>query len=103
MPPEPGWPGGQAQNRKANHDPSVQAKIAKKSRRDLFEGSRLIEAHAKQQSYEEMYMKVNPLQLGGAAKGKSKDIHLPSIDVSFASHRILSGASLTLAYGRRYG
>jgi ATP-binding cassette subfamily F protein 3 len=45
---------------------------------------------------------VNPLT-SGDAKNKSKDIHLPSIDVSFASNRILSGASLTLAHGRRYG
>jgi len=43
----------------------------------------------KQQSYEEMFMKVNPLQLGGAGKGKSKDIHLTNIDVSFGSNRIL--------------
>jgi ATP-binding cassette subfamily F protein 3 len=43
----------------------------------------------KQQTYEEMFMKVNPLQTPGAAKGKSKDIHLPSIDVSFGSMRIL--------------
>jgi ATP-binding cassette subfamily F protein 3 len=38
-----------------------------------------------------------------AFEGKSKDIHLPSIDVSFGSNRILAGASLTLAHGRRYG
>lgn len=57
----------------------------------------------KQQSYEEMFMKVNPLQLGGSSKGKSKDIQLSNIDVSFASNRILAGAQLTLAYGRRYG
>lgn len=43
----------------------------------------------KQETYEEMYMKVNPLDLSNSAKGKTKDIHLPSIDVSFASHRIL--------------
>jgi ATP-binding cassette subfamily F protein 3 len=80
----------------------------------------------KQQSYEEMFMQVNPLQLGGASKGKSKDIHLTNIDVSFGSNRILwveagclsifrcgantihlilnrSGADLTMAHGRRYG
>lgn len=53
----------------------------------------------KQQSYEEMFMKVNPLQLGGAGKGKSKDIHLTNIDVSFGSNRILcvsSGPSLAV-------
>jgi ATP-binding cassette subfamily F protein 3 len=68
---------------------SLQAKIEKRSRRDLYEGSKLVEMAKKQQSYEEMFMKVNPLQLGGASKGKSKDIHLSNIDVSFASNRIL--------------
>ena len=50
-------------------------------------------------------MKVNPLESisSGAAKGKNKDIHLPNIDVSFGSHRILTNAELTMAYGRRYG
>jgi len=66
-----------------------QAKIEKRSRRDLYEGSKLVEMAKKQQSYEEMFMKVNPLQLGGANKGKSKDIHLTNIDVSFGSNRIL--------------
>ncbi|KAF7367411.1 Protein gcn20 [Mycena sanguinolenta] len=81
----------------------LKAKIEKRSRRDLYEGSKLLDAHRKQQTYEEMFMKINPLEASAAAKNKSKDIHLPSIDVSFASNRILSGASLTLAYGRRYG
>lgn len=75
----------------------------KRSQRDLYEGSKLVEMAKKQQSYEEMFMKVNPLQLGGANKGKSKDIHLTNIDVSFGSNRILSGADLTMAHGRRYG
>lgn len=66
-------------------------------------------------------MKINPLDAAAASKNKSKDIHLPTIDVNFGSNRILyvcylivrvkiltiicnrSGASLTLAYGRRYG
>ncbi|KIJ59802.1 hypothetical protein HYDPIDRAFT_43754 [Hydnomerulius pinastri MD-312] len=81
----------------------LKAKIEKRSRRDLYEGSKLLDQHRKQQNYEEMFMKINPLEAAAAAKNKSKDIHLPSIDVSFASNRILSGASLTLAYGRRYG
>lgn len=48
-------------------------------------------------------MKVNPLDARSSSKGKSKDIHLVNIDVNFGSHRILSNANLTLAYGRRYG
>ncbi|KAG5733147.1 hypothetical protein E4T56_gene13597, partial [Termitomyces sp. T112] len=79
------------------------AKIEKRSKRDLYEGSKLLDAHRKQQSYEEMFMKINPLESSASSKQKSKDIHLPSIDVSFGSNRILSGASLTLAHGRRYG
>ncbi|KAH8101533.1 P-loop containing nucleoside triphosphate hydrolase protein [Cristinia sonorae] len=81
----------------------LRAKIEKRSRRDLYEGSKLLDQHKKQQSYEEMFMKINPLDAAAASKNKSKDIHLPSIDVNFASNRILSGASLTLAHGRRYG
>ncbi|KAI0264984.1 P-loop containing nucleoside triphosphate hydrolase protein [Gloeopeniophorella convolvens] len=81
----------------------LKAKIEKRARRDLYEGSKLLEQTKKQQSYEEMFMKINPLQSSATSKNKSKDIHLPSIDVSFGSNRILSGASLTLAHGRRYG
>ncbi|KAF8502822.1 P-loop containing nucleoside triphosphate hydrolase protein [Russula emetica] len=81
----------------------LKAKIEKRARRDLYEGSKLLEQKKKEQSYEEMFMKINPLQFSAASKNKSKDIHLPSIDVSFGSNRILSGASLTLASGRRYG
>ncbi len=34
-------------------------------------------------------MKINPLDAAAAAKNKSKDIHLSSIDVNFGSNRIL--------------
>lgn len=81
----------------------LRAKIEKRARRDLYEGSKLLDQHKKQQTYEEMFMKINPLEAAAASKNKSKDIHLPSIDVNFGSNRILSGASLTLAHGRRYG
>ncbi|EJD55360.1 hypothetical protein AURDEDRAFT_179121 [Auricularia subglabra TFB-10046 SS5] len=81
----------------------LRAKIEKRARKDLYEGSKLLDAQRKQQqSYEEMFMKVNPID-ASASKGKSKDIHLPSIDINFGSNRILAGASLTLAHGRRYG
>ncbi|KAI0735884.1 P-loop containing nucleoside triphosphate hydrolase protein [Earliella scabrosa] len=81
----------------------LKAKIEKRSKRNLYEGSKLLDQHRKQQTYEEMFMKINPLDAAAASKNKSKDIHLTSIDVNFGSNRILSGASLTLAYGRRYG
>ncbi|WVQ83341.1 hypothetical protein IAT38_005480 [Cryptococcus sp. DSM 104549] len=88
----------------AKAEAKLKAKIEKRSKRaDLYQGSKLIDMQKQQQSYEEMYMKVNPLDLSGAAKGKSKDIQLTNIDVSFASNRILSGATLTMAHGRRYG
>ncbi|KAF5361673.1 hypothetical protein D9758_007364 [Tetrapyrgos nigripes] len=80
----------------------LKAKIEKRARRDLYEGSKLLDAHRKQQTYEEMFMKINPLEAANS-RSKSKDIHLPSIDVNFGSNRILSGATLTLAHGRRYG
>ena len=73
----------------AKAEAKLKAKIEKRSRRDLYQGSKLIDMQNKQQSYEEMFMKVNPLDLSGAAKGKSKDIHLINIDVSFASNKIL--------------
>ncbi|CAL1697017.1 unnamed protein product [Somion occarium] len=81
----------------------LRAKIEKRAKRDLYEGSKLLDQYKKQQSYEEMFMKINPLDAAAASMNKSKDVHLPSIDVNFGSNRILSGASLTLAYGRRYG
>lgn len=89
----------------AKAEAKLQAKIEKRARKGeaLYQGSKLIDASMKQQSYEEMFMKVNPLDLSGAAKGKSKDIALSNIDVSFASNKILSGATLTMAHGRRYG
>lgn len=34
-------------------------------------------------------MKVNSLEASSAGKNKTKDIHLPSIDVTFGSNRIL--------------
>ncbi|KDN39619.1 putative positive effector protein GCN20 [Tilletiaria anomala UBC 951] len=77
-------------------------KLAKRAQRDLYESSKLVETAKKQESYEEMFLKVNPLESVGA-RGKNKDINLPSIDLSFGSLRILSNATLTLTGGRRYG
>jgi ATP-binding cassette subfamily F protein 3 len=88
----------------AKAEAKLKAKIVKRAQRDLYEGSKLMaDMQKQQQSYEEMFMKVNPLQLGGTAKSKSKDIHLENINVSFGSRTLLSGAELNLAYGRRYG
>lgn len=103
----------------------IKAKMEKRARRTVeFEGSKLVDAAKAQKAYEEMYMTVNPLQLASANKGKSKDILLEAIDVSYGSNSILTNAtyvfrqqfgtrsysllylrffSLTLAHGRRYG
>ncbi|THH09415.1 hypothetical protein EW145_g2024 [Phellinidium pouzarii] len=53
----------------------LRAKIDKRARRDLYEGSKLLDQHRKQQTYEEAFLKVNSLE----------------------------ATSLTLAHGRRYG
>ncbi|CEQ40796.1 SPOSA6832_02450 [Sporobolomyces salmonicolor] len=103
----------------------LKAKLEKRNARNLYEGSKLMEAQKSKKSYEELFLEVNPLQVAGANKGKSKDIHLENIDVSlrllgrvarnvctdmrlsfqvsFGSLRILSNATLTLPYGRRMG
>ena len=68
-----------------------------------YEASRLLDQPDEQQSYEEFFMAVNPLQLGSDAQSKSKDIKVDGIDISIGGKRILSETTLTLAYGRRYG
>lgn len=81
----------------------IKAKAEKRAKRtgmELYEGSKLIDASKKQKEYEELFMQINPLSNLGQAKGKSKDVHLENIDVSFGSLRILSSGSLTLAHGR---
>ncbi|PSK45376.1 hypothetical protein B9Z65_2516 [Elsinoe australis] len=68
-----------------------------------YEASRLLDQPDEQQSYEEFFMAVNPLQLGSDSQSKSKDIKVDGIDTSIGGKRILTDTSLTLAYGRRYG
>lgn len=72
----------------------IKAKMEKRARRTVeFEGSKLVDAAKAQKAYEEMYMTVNPLQNHALNKGKSKDIALEAIDVSYGSNQILSNAS----------
>ncbi|KAI7230342.1 putative ABC transporter ATP-binding protein, partial [Hortaea werneckii] len=68
-----------------------------------YESSRLLDVSDEQQSYEDFFMAVNPLQLGSDAQSKSKDIKVDGIDISIGGKRICSDSNLTLAYGRRYG
>ncbi|BDD61890.1 ATP-binding cassette sub- F member 3 [Monascus purpureus] len=82
----------------------IRAKQEKKQMKTVqYESSRLLNQPTEAMSYEEFYMAVNPLQLGTDSQSKSKDIKLDRIDVSIGGNRILVDASLTLAYGRRYG
>lgn len=75
----------------------IKAKMEKRARRTVeFEGSKLVDAAKAQKAYEEMYMAVNPLQLQSMNKGKSKDILLEAIDVSYGSNQILSNARCVL-------
>lgn len=81
----------------------IRAKQDKKVMKNVeYEASRLLDQPNETQSYEEFFMAVNPLQLGGD-QAKSKDVKIDSFDVSISGKRILSDTSLTLAYGRRYG
>ncbi|RAL16546.1 putative AAA family ATPase GCN20 [Aspergillus homomorphus CBS 101889] len=82
----------------------IRAKQEKKQMKTVqYESSRLLNQPDSAMSYEEFFMAVNPLQLGSDSQSKSKDIKVDSIDISVGGHRILTDASLTLAYGRRYG
>jgi ATP-binding cassette, subfamily F, member 3 len=82
----------------------IRAKQDKKVMKNVqYEASRLLDQPDSTQSYEEFYMAVNPLQLGTDSQSKSKDVKVDGIDISIGGKRILTDASLTLAYGRRYG
>ncbi|RAH41491.1 putative AAA family ATPase GCN20 [Aspergillus brunneoviolaceus CBS 621.78] len=82
----------------------IRAKQEKKQMKTVqYESSRLLNQPDSTMSYEEFFMAVNPLQLGSDSQSKSKDIKVDSIDISVGGHRILTDASLALAYGRRYG
>ena len=85
----------------------AERKIAAKQDRKVmknveYEASRLLDQPTDTQSYEEFYMAVNPLQLGGD-QAKSKDIKVEGVDVSIGGKRILTDTTLTMAFGRRYG
>lgn len=82
----------------------IRAKQEKKQMKTVqYESSRLLNQPDETMSYEEFFMAVNPLQLGSDSQAKSKDIKLDNIDISIGGLRILTDASFTLAYGRRYG
>ena len=81
----------------------IQAKQDRKVMKNVeYEASRLLDQPDEAQSYEEFFMAVNPLQLGGD-QAKSKDIKVDGVDVSIGGKRILTETTLTMAFGRRYG
>ncbi|KAJ1914543.1 ATP-binding cassette, regulator of translational elongation [Mycoemilia scoparia] len=79
----------------------IAAKLQKRELRSSYEASKLIEQSTVDD--EELLLKINPILDYTTTRGKSKDINLEDFDISFAGHRILTGASLRMAYGRRYG
>ncbi|ODV96233.1 hypothetical protein PACTADRAFT_33411 [Pachysolen tannophilus NRRL Y-2460] len=85
----------------------AEAKIAKKVSKRAnkfvkYEASKLLNEQS-QEDYESFFLKINPIDFGSSA-GKSKDIKIDNFDLYVGQgQRILSDASLTLAYGRRYG
>lgn len=82
----------------------IRAKQDKKQMKTVtYESSRLLNQPAETMTYEEFYMAVNPLQLGADSQSKSKDVKIDRVDISIGGQRILTDASLTLAYGHRYG
>lgn len=81
----------------------IQAKQDRKVMKNVaYEASRLLDQPDSTESYEEFFMKVNPLQLG-QDQGKSKDVKVEGVDVSIDGKRILTDTTLTMAFGRRYG
>ncbi|ODV80400.1 ATP-binding cassette family, regulator of translational elongation [Suhomyces tanzawaensis NRRL Y-17324] len=81
----------------------IAKKVAKRNNKFVqYEASKLLN-ESKTEDYDSYFLEINPLDFGSSA-GKSKDIKLENFDLYVGDgQRILSEASLTLAYGRRYG
>ncbi|KAI3405380.2 GCN20 [Candida oxycetoniae] len=81
----------------------IAKKVAKRNNKFVkYEASKLLNEKQKE-DYDSFFLEINPLDFGSSA-GKSKDIKIDNFDLYVGDgQRILSEASLTLAYGRRYG
>lgn len=81
----------------------IAKKVAKRNNKFVqYEASKLLN-ETKGEDYDSFFLEINPLDFGSSA-GKSKDIKVENFDLYVGQgQRILSDASLTLAYGRRYG
>lgn len=81
----------------------IAKKVAKRNNKFVqYEASKLLN-EGSNEDYDSFFLEINPLDLGSSA-GKSKDIKIDNFDLYVGEgQRILSDASLTLAFGRRYG
>ncbi|KAI5949635.1 GCN20 [Candida margitis] len=81
----------------------IAKKVAKRNNKFVkYEASKLLN-DKQEEDYDSFFLEINPLDFGSSA-GKSKDIKIDNFDLYVGDgQRILSEASLTLAYGRRYG
>ncbi|KAI5966505.1 GCN20 [Candida pseudojiufengensis] len=81
----------------------IAKKVAKRNNKFVkYEASKLLN-EKQSEDYDSFFLEINPLDFGSSA-GKSKDIKIDNFDLYVGDgQRILSEASLTLAYGRRYG
>lgn len=81
----------------------IAKKVAKRNNKFVqYEASKLLN-EKQTDDYDSFFLEINPLDFGSSA-GKSKDIKIDNFDLYIGDgQRILSEASLTLAYGRRYG
>ena len=81
----------------------IAKKVAKRNNKFVkYEASKLLN-EKKEEDYDSFFLEINPMEFGSSA-GKSKDIKIDTFDLYVGDgQRILSEASLTLAYGRRYG
>lgn len=81
----------------------IAKKVAKRNNQFVkYERSKLLNEQ-KEEDYDSFFLEINPLDFGSSA-GKSKDIKIENFDLYVGEgQRILSEATLTLSYGRRYG
>ncbi|KAG0174243.1 hypothetical protein DFQ28_002840 [Apophysomyces sp. BC1034] len=93
------------QERLRKAEAKIATKMAKRQEKTNmkieYEAARLLQDE--QKALQEAYKMYNPILDYTSTKGKNKDIKIDNFDISFAGRRILTDASLSLAFGRRYG
>ena len=82
----------------------AEAKLLKKQEerlaKDLVDPAfQIVDVNSNGTDYNALNMGIDPTE----NNGKTRDIKIENFDISFGGKRILSGASLNLVYGRRYG